>query len=277
MRSPPFALAFALFLFVSLAPTSLRADEAHTFRDCAGCPLMTRVPAGVFMMGAAPGRGAGDEHPQHRVAVAAFALGVDEVTRGQWASYAEANPGRSESRCRTRRGSIGSWRRPGFVQDESHPVVCVSWEDARDYAAWLTRTTGHRYRLASEAEWEYAARAGARGDYWWGDKARRALANYGATRCCGLKRGGRWLFTAPAGSFPANAFGLHDTAGNVWEWVEDCYTPSYGAPLPSQCGAHSLRGGAYNYGAEEMRITARRRHRDPGVGVGFRVARDLRP
>src|SRR5262249_12987946 len=149
-----------------------------------------------------------------------------------------------------------------------------SWQDTRDYVAWLSHRTGQHYRLPTELEWEYAARAGTRSDFWWGAHPNHDAANYGAERCCRPLTRGRdlWLYTAPVGSFPNSAFGLHDTAGNVWEWTIDCYTSS---ARPDVCAAHVLRGGSYAYTGREMRVTRRRSHADAGVSVGFRVARDL--
>ena len=134
------------------------------------------------------------------------------------------------------------------------PVINVSWDDATAYAAWLSQQTGKKYRLPTEAEWEYAARAGSTTKYPWGDEASRDFANYGKDECCGGLAMGKdqWENTAPVGSFSANAFGLHDMHGNVWEWVQDCYHSSYeGAPVDGaareQCDSSSrvLRGGSW--------------------------------
>ena len=115
-----------------------------------------------------------------------------------------------------------SWRKLGFAQNDDHPVVCVTWQDAQDYVHWLGQRTGHKYRLLSEAEWEYAARGGTTTAYPWGSSATHEYANYGAAECCSGVASGRdrWLQTSPVGSFPPNAFGLHDMHGNVLQWVQ---------------------------------------------------------
>jgi formylglycine-generating enzyme required for sulfatase activity len=185
------------------------------------------------------------------------------------------------------------WRDPGFAQTETHPVTCVNWYDARAYAEWLTRRTGRRYRLPSEAEWEFAARADSGGARPWGDapEAGCAFAD-GADRSLQQHFPGwsvapcddRHVFTAPAGSFAPNAFALQDMLGNLWEWVEDCWNESYaGAPaseaawLDGDCGLRVLRGGAWFTAPRLMRSASR--FRDHRVHrfyfYGFRLAADL--
>jgi formylglycine-generating enzyme required for sulfatase activity len=158
------------------------------------------------------------------------------------------------------------------------PAIDVSFEDARAYAEWLSKETGRRYRLPSEAEWEYAARAGTETVYWWGPKVGKNQANCGGC-------GSRWDIkqTAPVGSFAPNSYGLYDTAGNVWEWVEDCYHSSYtGAPADGRawvddetCGLRVLRGGSWD--TEPSWLRSATRHGDrPDIRyhvVGFRLAR----
>ncbi|MGD8853601.1 MAG: SUMF1/EgtB/PvdO family nonheme iron enzyme, partial [Gammaproteobacteria bacterium] len=158
------------------------------------------------------------------------------------------------------------------------PVVKVSWHDAVAYAKWLSGQTGHSYRLPTEAEWEFAARAGTITRFSWGNQVGEANAN-----CfdCGAKWSGRE--TAPAGSFAANAFGLHDMAGNVREWVQDCYVASYkaapadgGAVDAADCTERVIRGGSYSSPSAELRVTARDRS-EPGTrldDLGFRVVRE---
>ena len=118
-------------------------------------------------------------------------------------------------------------------------MVCVTWNDAQDYARWLSQRTGYKYRLLTEAEWEYAARAGTTTAFPWGSSASHDFANYGADACCaGLASGrDRWMYTSPAGSFPPNAFGLHDMSGNVLQWVQDCFAASYSG-LPADGSAY---------------------------------------
>jgi uncharacterized protein (TIGR02246 family) len=168
----------------------------QTFRDCAGCPEMVVIPAGSFTMGSPvnePGR-FDIEGPQHGVSVRQFAVGKFDVTRGQWADFVSATnretprgcawTGRSEIKPPWATDPDGSWRNLGFPQDDSHPVVCVTWNDAQDYVRWLSERTGHKYRLLTESEWEYAARAGTTTPYPWGSNASHDYANYGADACC---------------------------------------------------------------------------------------------
>ena len=156
----------------------------------------------------------------------------------------------------------------------SRPVVNVSWEDTQLYVEWLSRKTGKRYRLLSESEWEYAARAGTTGRYHWGNRISPSRANYG----------GKVGKTVPVGSYAANGFGLHDVHGNVWEWVGDCWSGSYeGAPVDGSvweagdCGRSVLRGGAWHSTPGFVRSANRNRipSGDRDYYIGFRVARTL--
>ncbi|NND67869.1 MAG: formylglycine-generating enzyme family protein, partial [Halioglobus sp.] len=167
-----------------------------------------------------------------------------------------------------------------------NPVIDVNWEDAWAYADWLSAQTGATYRLPSEAEWEYAARAGTESIYSWGNDIERGRANYGSDKCCQGKAAGadRWLHTAPVGSFGANAWGLHDMSGNVWEWVQDCYNLGYlGAPDDGQprerCSTtyRVVRGGSWEGSPYRLRLAVRG-GRDPAQRrdvYGFRLVREL--
>lgn len=161
------------------------------------------------------------------------------------------------------------------------PVINFSWDDAVEYGKWLSTQTGKRYRLPTEAEWEYAARGGQETNFWWGNEMKSGMAN-----CLGC--GSQWdnKVTAPVGSFQPNPFGLYDTAGNVWEWVEDCDHDDYkGAPtdgsawkkeVGGNCYLRVFRGGAWNYGAKGLRSSFRGRG-DPGnksATIGFRLVRE---
>ena len=251
-------------------------------RDCDECPELVVVPSGSFEMGS-PSSEEGrheDEGPVHRVRIAEpFAVGVHEVTRGQWRRFVEETGHSSGHSCWTYEGgewaerSGRSWRNPGFSQGEEHPVVCVSWEDARAYVEWLSRKTGKGYRLLSESEWEYVARAGTSTPFHTGRTISTEQANF--------RHRGK---TVPVGEFPANRFGLHDVHGNVWEWVEDCWHDSYhGAPRDGSawesgnCSRRVLRGGSWDIKPWSLRSASRNRS---GTGyrfilVGFRVARTL--
>jgi formylglycine-generating enzyme required for sulfatase activity len=238
------------------------------FRDCAQCPEMVVLPAGSFVMGspkAEPDRSV-DEGPQHEVTIARpFAVGKHEVTFDEWDACIAAGG------CQTRPGDQG-WGRG------RRPVIHVNWDDAQAYASWLAKKTGRGYRLLSEAEWEYAARAGTKTAYPWGDQPGSNLANFYGS-------GSQWgKQTAPVGSFVPNAFGLHDLIGNVLEWVQDCWNESYaGAPadgsawLKGDCGRRVVRGGSLLNELGSARAAYRLR-REPGIRgnyLGFRVARTL--
>lgn len=229
-------------------------------------PPMVVLPAGSFAMGSAGLAGERDEHPEHQVQLGGFLIGAHEVTFGDFDRFVRATGRRSPDDFGWGRGR--------------RPVVDVSWEDARAYAQWLSRQSGRRYRLPSEAEWEYAARGGTTSPYWWGltPEVERA-------RCfdCGTK----WdagHSTAPVGSFEPNPYGLYDTAGNALEWTADCYRPSYeGAPADGKawdwepCNARVVRGGAFNKPATSMRSAARSPLApDTRINMlGFRLARDV--
>ena len=266
-----------------------RSRPGTKFRDCPECPELVVVPSGSFMMGSpASEEGRRDnEGPVRRVTIAApFAVGVYEVTRGEFARFVSAT-GRSvgdscwideDGEWESRSGR--HWRSPGFLlQGDDHPVVYVNWDDARAYVAWLSGETGQRYRLLSESEWEYVARAGTSTRYWWGDGIGRNRAN-----CDGC--GSRWddRGTAPVGSFSANGFGLHDVHGNVYEWVEDCWNDSYaGAPTDGSawesgdCDRRVLRGGSWSGIPRFLRSANRGRYVSDSRSnlTGFRVARTL--
>ncbi len=259
-------------------------EIGEKFRDCEECPEMVVVPAGSFDMGS-PSHEEGrydDEGPVHRVRISEpFAVGVYEVTRGEWGRFVSRTGYSSGGSCWTyesdewKNRSGRGWRSPGFSQSDSHPVVCVNFGDAQAYVGWLSRETGRGYRLLSESEWEYVARGGTTGPFHFGGAITSGEANYS----------GNYGGTVLVGSFPANSFGLHDVHGNVWEWVEDCWHGSYhGAPVDGSawtrggdCGSRVLRGGSWNYIPWSLRSAYRERsatgHRLSVVG--FRVARTL--
>ena len=211
----------------------------HKFRDCAGCPEMVVVPSGNFMMGSPESEeGRHDsEGPVHEVTFERpFAVGVYEVTFGEWDACVSG-------------GGCGGYRPEDHGLDRGRfPVLYVNWEDAKAYVEWLSRKTGYKYRLLSESEWEYVARAGTTTRYWWGDEIGRNRLNCYDTHDCGDSYERR----APVGSFSANPFGLYDMHGNVLELVEDCWNETYhGAPVDGSawesgnCEARVLRGGMW--------------------------------
>jgi formylglycine-generating enzyme required for sulfatase activity len=273
----------------------------RSFRDCPDCPEMVAIPAGSFTMGSPAGEAGRGNHegPQHSVSVRGFALGKYEVTRGQFAAFVRETGYSAGGNCygytgdRWEESASRDWRSPGFSQSERDPVVCVSWDDAKAYAAWLSRKTGKSYRLPSEAEWEYAARAGSTAAWYWGEDASQACgyANVG-DRAVKRQYSG-WTLTvhecddgqvntAPVGSYRANGFGLHDMLGNVWEWTEDCWNKSYdGSPrdgsawTSGDCNRRVLRGGSWGnpprYVRSAYRGSATASNRS--YIVGFRLAR----
>jgi formylglycine-generating enzyme required for sulfatase activity len=230
---------------------------------------MVVIPAGSFLMGSPAGEKGreADEGPQHRVRIAkSFALGKYEVT------FAEYDACVAAGGC-SKRADQG-WGRG------RRPAINVSWNDAQTYVKWLSARTGQTYRLPSEAEWEYAARAGTQTRYAWGNDLGKNRAN-----CYSC--GSRWDAerTAPVGSFAANRWGLHDMHGNVWEWTMDCWHDTYrGAPADGsawttggKCGARVLRGGSWDLIPSYLRSAVRVRRVTgyrSGYG-GFRVARTL--
>ncbi len=277
--------------------TAEAISEGDSFRDCAECPEMVAVPAGSFRMGSPES----DPHrtffevPPHTVTVGEpFAIGKYEVTVGEFGRFA-SETGRPGS-CRTKEDgqweerSHRGWHDPGFGQDESHPVVCVSWEDAQAYVRWLSRKTGKTYRLPSESEWEYAARAGSTTVRFWGDgwDDQCLFANgtdgTGPTIIPGPFCDDGFARTSPVGSFAANGFGLHDAIGNAWEWTQDCHNWGYaGAPddgsawESGDCAARVIRGGAWSNDPVNLRSASRTGNRPDlrAVIIGFRVARTL--
>jgi formylglycine-generating enzyme required for sulfatase activity len=246
------------------------ATGTTTFvKDCDACPELLTIPAGSFMRGSKDGRS--NEQPVHQVDVKSFMIGRTEVTQRQWRAVMGDTPSTNKE-C-----------------GESCPVDSVSWNDVQTYLKKLRDLTGHEYRLPSEAEWEYAARAGTSSTYWWGEDANHENANYGTEECCnGLAEGrDQWENTAPVGQFPPNAFGLHDTQGNVAEWVEDVYhrdyflAPGDGTAWVSDNArellARVVRGGAWNHDKGAMRSASRGKAIvvEPSSGIGFGAARAL--
>jgi formylglycine-generating enzyme required for sulfatase activity len=296
---------------------AVKTASVKTFSDCADCPEMVVIPPGSFDMGSTIEERTREgvspkffdrEGPVHHVTIAkSFAMGRTEVTRGLYAQFvAETHRPDPPGGC----GAFNlatdswhdrppySWRNTSFYQSDDHPAACLSWNDANDFAAWMARKTGKPYRLATEAEWEYAARAGTKTARYWGDAAEPGckLANFmTAETVARLGNPKSWQdaivctsprsFTQPVGSFPPNPWGLSDMIGNVYELIADCYHPNYnGAPTDGSawnepgCTEHMLRGGAF-YSTTWL---ARSAHRGGPVGpdqhanaAGLRLVRDL--
>ncbi|MDE2816085.1 MAG: SUMF1/EgtB/PvdO family nonheme iron enzyme [Chloroflexota bacterium] len=287
------------------------------FRDCSECPEMIVLPAGEFDMGSGPQDDDRSdwEGPVHRVTVETpIAMGLNEVTVGEfrrfvahtghsagdscWTFEAESldellqreDFSTSETQLLVLYGGHGKdrkergWRNPGFRQDDEHPAVCVSWDDARAYAKWLSEYTGQSYRLPSEAQWEYAARAGTTTTAYWGDMSsdRCRYANGPELDAC--EDGHR--HSAPVGAYLPNGFGLYDMLGNAGEWTADCAYASYqGAPVNGaareggDCSLRPVRGGAYQVLSESHLRSAARNFIPQGsraANIGFRVVRSMR-
>jgi sulfatase modifying factor 1 len=280
------------------------ATKAGTiYRNCRGCPQMVVIYTGTFDMGSPDSEDSrgDDEAPVHRLKIAAFAIGKTEITRGQFAEFVKKTRYSTGDKCWTlEKGKYeerkGNWREPGFPQNNIDPVVCINWNDALAYAKWLSRKTGKKYRLPTEAEWEYAARGGTGTARYWGSNPDKACAYAnGADKTAQAKIDGAtsWLvhhctdgfaFTAPVGHYKPNAYKLNDMLGNVWEWTGDIYHVNYqGAPTDGsvwQGGGDKrlLRGGSWNNSPSNLRAAVRYKS-DPALrfsSFGFRVVRSYK-
>jgi formylglycine-generating enzyme required for sulfatase activity len=299
----------------ALAQSPLSADQARalkpgaSFRECTVCPEMVVIPAGAFAMGSPAEEKARDDNegPLHRVTIARpFALGKFEVTVAQFAAFVQETGYDTGQTCDVWQDGTWderpgyAWRNPNFPQSDAHPAACLSWDDAQAYVAWLSRKTGAAYRLPTEAEWEYAARAGTATRYHFGgdDKDYCGYGNAADQTAYadvpGARSGAKpwtvlacidgYAYTAPVGRFAPNAFGLHDTLGNVFEWVEDCWNDSYaGAPADGSawtrgdCTIRVQRGGAWGYPPGYLNTALRGRQAQGYryVNAGVRVARTI--
>jgi len=296
---------FALIAALANEPAAEKpaaGKPGNVFRDCPECPEMVVIPGGSFTMGSsasekvwATQHGASveavsDEAPQRTVNVRAFAIGKYDVTRAEYAAFAREafyplGDGCGKDSFKWNKQPDLNWKNPGFNQFDRDPVVCVSWNDAQAYVSWLNHklhndasTSGKGpYRLPSEAEWEYAARAGTTTSFWWGDDDAAAA-------------GHAWFknnsdgHSHPVGAKDANAFGLYDIVGNVWQWTEDCYAENYakaptnGSASESPNGCMRVdRGSCWLFRSWLLRSATRERNppdfRD--VIMGFRVAETL--
>ncbi|RWY55924.1 formylglycine-generating enzyme family protein [Mucilaginibacter gilvus] len=319
-------LAVALLIlstnFITItALAQQKLKPGQSFKDCFNCPVMVVIPAGKFTMGSPENEDGHSvvEGPQKSVSVGQFAAAKFDVTLGQWQAFVKATSRPVMGGCAfsgfkdtTRKdwddNPNASWRNLGFTQDSTHPVVCITWNDAQDYVKWLSKKTGYTYRLLTEAEWEYAARAGTTTAYPWGTAASHEFANYGAdSGWTGMiSKRDKWMCTSPVGSFPPNEFGLYDMQGNVLQYVEDCFSaslsdvPADGSAYKTDvilkmtgrysfmngkrsCDSRMVRGG--DWGDPPQMIRSGFRNWAPGRGftidnyrsggVGFRVARIL--
>jgi len=303
----------SLFIFFScLNHVSAQTPAPKPVRDCAFCPELIVVPAGSFSMGSpasADERDAdtGESQPVAITIAKPFALSRTEITRAQYAAFVRDAEYKPEPGCRVwddrwhldARATWDAPRQPKNARDD-HPVNCVSWKDAQAYVAWLSEKTGKKYRLPSEAEWEYAARAGTTTPRFFGANSFEDVA---VSQACEFANvfdvTGQGVFPLPipyarckdnyddsalVAAFKPNAFGLYDMIGNVWEWVGDCYTASYwGRPADGSawvwdggCERRGLRGGAWSSRPSDARSAKRNSAAADyrAVDVGFRIARD---
>ncbi len=289
-------------------------DDARSagavFQDCTDCPDMVAIQAGRFLMGTTPEEAEQlkaahiwkatrhtQEMPAFEQETSSFALAQTEVTIAQFRTFMDATGYRPAGWCwGLREGKLdfhadASWNAPGFPQQADHPIVCVNWLDAQAYVRWLSLRTGKTYRLPTEVEWEYAARAGLRTTLSPSANKEKGCASRNAADSSAKRVFSDWdtfdcndgaAFTAPAGSYEPNGFGLFDMQGNVWEWVQDCYGPLQAESNGSEarqldCANRVIRGGSWNYGPGEVSAAARDVHNPStrGSGLGFRVAREL--
>jgi len=273
-------LSAKIWPYVLTAAGEGELKPRNSFRECTSdaandyCPEMVVVPAGSFLMGTASSstqQHERSEEPQHAVTIGSlFAVSKYEVTFDEWdvcAAYGDCRAGVSDF----------GWGRG------RQPVIDVSWEDAKRYAAWLSKITGKSYRLLTEAEYEYAARAGTTTVYPWGDDVGENNANCNG---CGTQWDNRQ--PAPVGSFSPNEFGLYDMVGNVYEWVADCYhadytdAPTDGSNWTAGCPGvdrHMVRAGSWGAYPGNLRSATRKvlSADVPNRFLGFRIARTLRP
>jgi formylglycine-generating enzyme required for sulfatase activity len=303
-------VAFAAMLPLSHAAGPGKSSKPGTvFKDCPDCPEMVVIPPGKFMMGVDGGEKDRYEGPVHEVSIGyPFAAGRFELTNGQYRRFVEATGHKTAGTgCnvffgdRVEAVAGTNWADPNYgrpIRDDE-PVACIRWSDAKSYVSWLAGKTGKKYRLLTEAEWEYVARAGTTGTHTWGDdpsaackyanihdkSAEKLAADKGiklpyAPAACDDGYPG----VAPVGKFAANAFGLYDMIGNVWEWVEDCYEMPYpakpvdgSAQLARGCDRRGSRGGSWRTDFHRQRPAFR--GRDPEALTsqifGTRIARDL--
>jgi formylglycine-generating enzyme required for sulfatase activity len=275
------------------------SDQPIALWDGADDPEMIVIPAGENVLGSTP---ATLDHqpyeiPRHRIRIAyAFAVGKYPVTVGEFARFVADTGYDAGDECYTSEPAKQpmkgrNWRNPGFEQTDDFPVQCLNWSDAKAYVAWLSHRTGHAYRLLSEAEYDYANRAGTTTTYFWGDDPNAACAyangadldtkaHYPQMLATACHDG--FAFASPVGRFKPNAFGLYDTVGETWSWLEDCWSESYvGAPTDGSanrtgdCAQPALRGGSWSARPQMLRAAQRLRYAgDLRIDDhGFRVAR----
>jgi formylglycine-generating enzyme required for sulfatase activity len=276
------------------APAAKTPDPAGSAQGCTNCPEMIAIRAGSFTMGSPDDEDDRTEYegPQKKITIKPFSIGKYDVTVAQFAEFIKATKYQPSDICDTEgtgKSGGGSWDDPHINQTDNDPVVCVSWDDAKAYADWLAKTSGKPYRLPTEAEWEYAARAGETGAHYWTDSeeacgyaniadaaAKRKFSGWKVVSC-----DDGFTFTSPVGSLKPNAFGLYDMLGNVKQWVDGCGAnfisgiPADGSPESGgACNYRSVRGSAWNATPNIVRLAFREKakSRYSAYNYGFRVA-----
>lgn len=288
---------------ISAAQSGPKSGSGTEIQDCPDCPPLVVIPPGSFTMGSPEtedGREVGET--QHGVIITrAFAIGKSPVTKGEFRQFISESGYNAKGMCASldAQGNMGeselyNWDTPGFDQKDNEPVVCVNALDAEAYAAWLSKKTGKAYRLPSEAEYEYAVRAGTTTARYWGESQDDgcAYANGDGYEARDIFKGKMtkcndgFIYTSPVGNYKPNAFGLSDMLGNVWVWLGDCWHDSYsGAPdngkawLEEGCPERVMRGGSYISNYTSLRAAARHK---AGAEMrfhnyGIRIARDVNP
>jgi formylglycine-generating enzyme required for sulfatase activity len=302
---------FYLILFlISLVGISFDSEAKHLksiySKPCESCPQMVVVPKGNYLIGSAEFNE--DEQPQKQIFIGEFSVSRFEITVAEYRLFSEQVGYKEKVPCLVM-GESGSWYhneeaswdRPGFEQEDDHPVVCISWQGAKAYIDWLNSkldSSATQFRLLTESEWEYAARAGSKTSYWWGQNENDFCVYTNGADALSFDQYPQWaltgecndghLYTAPVGFYhKPNAFNLEDMVGNVWEWVEDCYVDNYQAlpangqaQMTNPCEKRVFRGGAWgDYGSFYLRSSYRGAWAGAGAfsNLGFRVARNVAP
>jgi formylglycine-generating enzyme required for sulfatase activity len=249
------------------------AAAIGTAKGCTNCPEMVAIKGGNFMMGSPDDEDGHTQYesPQKKISIKPFSIGKYPVTVGQFGEFIKATKYRPTDECdtqRTNKMKAGNWTDPEIDQSEKDPVVCVSWTDANAYADWLAKTSGKPYRLPSEAEWEYAARAGETGAHYWSE-ANGACAYANIADKAAKRKNSNWTIsdcddgfagTSPVGSLKPNAFGLYDMLGNVKQWLAGCAgdttadIPADGSPIGGSCNYHPVHGSAWDSLPERVRF-----------------------
>ena len=301
-----FAFMIALMNFLSCSSVKNVFVPLTEFQDCDKCPIMISLPLGEYEMGDLSNSGRENEQPVRNMKIEKpISISKFPITLGDFRLFVRETGYKTEAELARGCWNLKEDKVPGWVrqdywdntrmdQDDDHPVVCVSVNDALAYTEWLTNKTNAHYRLPTEAEWEFAARAGTTSKYYFGDSSEGIcnMMNWGDDNITRMWDGGEdlmvcddnYLFTSPVGSFPPNSFGLYDMYGNVWEWVIDCYQENLSGALSNQsvdknhtCPKHPLRGASFAASLKGTTATYRISGKSSTRtgDYGFRIVRDM--